>query len=177
MAWAYSISSRNSRRFNKGIGDQYAQHNPEWHGLSIIYARKEGMVCIKQGTTFHLQSHYRNIRFKSNINGRKVIYIHHSNPKPVVKFDLQVFGIHSATQPSLHARRSPRIKQSWVRHDKSHLTIRRKKKGLFWWNVGHLYAQIASQLPIGCLIGHIGPPTVGLVTTAQFSRNQINISP
>ena len=63
----------------------------------------------------------------------KVIYIHHSNLKAVVRFDLQqnrVFGIHSATQPPLHARRSPRIKQSQVTHDKSHLTIRRKKQTL-----------------------------------------------
>jgi len=90
----------------------------------------------------------------------KVIYIHHSNLKAVVKFDLQqsrVFGIHSATQPPLHARRSPRIKQSQVTHDKSHLTICRKKQtfprtlDIFTAGLLHSFQLAASSGTLGLL--------------------------
>ena len=90
----------------------------------------------------------------------KVIYIHHLNLKAVVKVDLQqnrVFGIHPATQPPLHARRSPRIKRSRVRHGKSHITIRRKKQtflrtlDIFTPRLLHSFQLAASSGTLGLL--------------------------
>lgn len=87
------------------------------------------MVCINRVPLPIFKDTTGTSDSRATLNGRKVTCIHHSTLKAVVRFDLQqnrVSDIHSATQPPLHARRSPRIKRSRVRHGKSHLTIRRK---------------------------------------------------